>query len=97
MNTQQIPVDVVHGEDLCERVRLFLQRRMYPSLRRLRVTEVEGRVILEGVVNRYYDRQLAVECARHVPGVYGVIDKIVVAGSVGVTDQAPVTMRVNSA
>jgi osmotically-inducible protein OsmY len=68
----------IRGDTVAERVRLFLGGRHFPALCRLRVSEEEGTVTLEGEVSSYYERQVAVECTRHVPGVLGIVDQITV-------------------
>lgn len=67
--------DVVELRTLADRVRLFLECRGIHS-EQIRVDEVDGSIVLEGAVGRYYDRQVALSCAQHVPGVRHVIDHI---------------------
>ena len=70
--------DLARGPDVAERVRRFLNRQQRPALCRLRVQADEGLLTLAGEVSSYYERQVAVECTRHVVGVVKIVDQIVV-------------------
>lgn len=61
-----------------DRVRALLALRCGASHSRLRVSDSDGAILLEGEVARYYDRQMALTCAQHVPGVRRIVDRIVV-------------------
>ncbi len=62
--------------ELQRRVRAFLAGRHYQALRRLRIDVEEGAVVLSGTLPTFHQRQIAVECARHVAGVLRVIDRL---------------------
>lgn len=64
-----------------ERVRALLELRGAFPKEQLRVAEEDGAIVLEGVVARYHDRQIALSCAQHVPGVRHIVDRIVVRES----------------
>lgn len=61
---------------LTERVRASIEQRGGLGRGLLNITHIEGQIILEGEVTRYYHRQIALACAQHVPGVRRVIDRI---------------------
>ena len=50
------------------RVRTFLASKGY-GLGRLDVSVEEGTVVLSGEVTSFYEKQLAISCAQHVPHV----------------------------
>jgi len=62
--------------DLQCRVRAFLAGRHYQALRRLRIEVKDGTVVLSGALPTFHQRQIALECARHVAGVLRVIDRL---------------------
>jgi osmotically-inducible protein OsmY len=66
-------------EELARRVFLYLSTRQVGDLRRLSVTARQGRVELQGELNSFYHRQLAIFYARKVAGVVAVEDKITVS------------------
>jgi len=62
--------------DLQRRVRAFLAGRHHQALRRLRVDVEADAVVLSGTVPTFHQRQVAVECAKHVAGVLRVVDRL---------------------
>lgn len=57
--------------------------RMHPSIRRhqkLVVEQQEKRVILNGSVPSYYDKQMVQELIRHLDGIEEVINQLTVTG-----------------
>jgi hypothetical protein len=71
------------GADAAEialRVEAVLKLRLRGVARRLSVAVQGGIVTLTGEVPTYFDRQLACESSRRVPGVDGVRDEITVEG-----------------
>ena len=54
---------------LNERVFCALERNSHLSRRNLRFETEEGRVTLRGVVNSYFQKQMAQESIRHIHGV----------------------------
>ena len=73
------PVDVDADLELESRLQLELSRNQRPTLQRLHVDVAEGIVTLSGCVRSFYERQLAVQCCRRVPGVRQMIDAVEVA------------------
>jgi osmotically-inducible protein OsmY len=65
-------------EELCQRIRLFLDDVRRPGLSQLKVQSSGGVVTLQGKVTTFFVRQLAIGCARRVAGVRKVIDQIAV-------------------
>ena len=55
-------------------MRSFLAGRNIPSLRRLEVEVVAGRVTLRGRLRTYYEKQLALHCCQRVAGVITLVD-----------------------
>jgi len=78
MATTRENVDLVFGEALVNRIREFLAQQRYPALRRLQVTVTPAGIVLRGRVRTFHERQLALNCVKHVPGVRGVIDRMMV-------------------
>ena len=78
--------------DLQVRVSIALTLRQRRSLREINLEVADGVVQLEGNLPSYYDRQLALETARHVAGVRKVLDNLrVVDGLYGKADRFQVT------
>jgi osmotically-inducible protein OsmY len=65
--------------DLEHRLQSELASNRRPALKRLQVQVVHGIVTIRGCVRSYYERQLAVQCCRHVPGVRQMVDALEVA------------------
>ncbi len=65
--------------DLENRLQSELSHNQRPSLKRLHVDVAAGIVTLSGRVRSFYERQLAVQCCRRVPGVMQMIDAVEVA------------------
>ena len=66
-------------EDLRFRVVNFLVQRNMSSLRRIGVEAQDGLVTLRGNVRSFYEKQLCLNCVRHVAGVIRLVDQIEVA------------------
>jgi hypothetical protein len=62
--------------DLVRRARAYLASRGFLSFRRLDIGSRGGVVTLTGTLSTYYERQVALESARRVAGVLGVVDAI---------------------
>ena len=62
--------------DLVRRVRAYLASRGFLSFRRIEIESHGGIVTLTGTLSSYYERQVALESARRVAGVLGVVDAI---------------------
>jgi hypothetical protein len=62
--------------DLQRRVHAFLADRHYQALRRLQIEVKDGVVLLSGTLPTFHQRQVALDCARHVAGVLRVIDRL---------------------
>lgn len=61
------------------RLQSELSRNQRPTLKRLHVDVAQGIVTLSGRVKSFYERQLAVQCCRRVPGVLHMVDAVEVA------------------
>ena len=68
----QDPADV----DLEKRVAVFLHSQGRFALQRIEVVASGGDVTLKGSVHSYYEKQLCLECAKHVAGVTRLVDLI---------------------
>lgn len=64
---------------LNERVFTALERNPYVSSRNLRFENSNGRVTLRGVVNSYYQKQMAQEVLRRVDGVSQINNELEVS------------------
>ena len=67
-------------EDLKHRVANFLGHAIWRRLRRVGVEAKDGLVTLRGNVRSFYEKQLCLNCTRHVAGVIRLVDRIEVAG-----------------
>ena len=56
-------------ENLQKQVELILSNNPYLAQRKLKLETERGRVILRGVVNSFFQKQMAQEALRHVEGV----------------------------
>ena len=84
------PVDKSSWE-IKRRITNMLCRRGVSSLRRLDIDVADGTVTLRGIVRSFYERQLCLVCAQHVPGVFNLVDDIKVEVPVKSTEIAAVT------
>jgi osmotically-inducible protein OsmY len=75
MKSIQSPANPNDAE-LEERIRIFLDQRNVPSLRRLNVSAENGTVHLRGKVRSFYEKQLCLSCCKRVAGVMRVVDDI---------------------
>lgn len=73
------PIHVDADYELESRLQSELSKNQRPSFKRLHVDVVAGIVTLSGCVRSFYERQLAVQCCRRVPGVAQMIDAVEVA------------------
>lgn len=80
--------DAANPAEIADRVRTALAFRLRGVARRLRVTVRGSIVTLTGEVSTYFDRQLACETSRRVPGVEGVQDEITVEGGKEMRNEA---------
>jgi osmotically-inducible protein OsmY len=64
--------------ELRDRVKQFLASQHYASFRKLEITTLGDRVVLQGSIPSFHERQLAVALCNHVPGVRHVVDQLVV-------------------
>jgi osmotically-inducible protein OsmY len=64
---------------LDDRVLTALEGNPYLTRRNLRFETEQGRVILRGVVNTYFQKQMAQEAIRHVEGVAEISNELEVA------------------
>ncbi len=68
METVEMPLD--------DRVLTALERNPYLARRNLRFETSDGRVTLRGVVNTYFQKQMAQESLRHVAGVHEIANEL---------------------
>jgi osmotically-inducible protein OsmY len=61
---------------LDSRVLTALERNPYLARRNLRFETSDGRVTLRGVVNTYFQKQMAQEAIRHVDGVAEIANEL---------------------
>ncbi len=61
---------------LDDRVLTALERNPYLARRNLRFETSQGRVVLRGVVDSYYQKQMAQETLRHVVGVAEIANEL---------------------
>lgn len=61
---------------LDSRVCTALERNPYLARRNLRFETSDGRVTLRGVVNTYFQKQMAQEAIRHVDGVAEIANEL---------------------
>jgi len=59
-----------------DRVMTALERNPYVRRRNLRFEASEGRVVLRGVVDSYFQKQMAQEALRHVEGVSEISNEL---------------------
>ena len=59
-----------------DRVLSALERNPYLSRRTLRFETSEGRVTLRGIVGTYFQKQMAQEALRHVPGISEIANEL---------------------
>jgi osmotically-inducible protein OsmY len=64
---------------LNDRVSTALERNPYLANRKLRFETQQGRVTLRGVVNTYFQKQMAQESLRHIEGVAEIANELEVA------------------
>jgi osmotically-inducible protein OsmY len=64
---------------LDDRVLTALERNPYLTHRNLRFETHQGRVVLRGVVNTFFQKQMAQEALRHVEGVAEIANELEVA------------------
>ena len=67
------------NDDLQRRVQNYLNDRNLNSFDSLNVDADRGQLTISGVLNSYYDKQVAINSCRRVAGVLSVIDEIIVA------------------
>jgi osmotically-inducible protein OsmY len=59
-----------------DRVLSALERNPHVTRRNLRFETEQGRVVLRGVVNSYFQKQMAQEALRHVDGVHEISNEL---------------------
>jgi osmotically-inducible protein OsmY len=64
---------------LDDRVHVALERNPYLTHRNLRFETEQGRVTLRGVVNTFFQKQMAQEAVRHVDGVDEIANELEVS------------------
>jgi len=70
---------VYRDEDVGLRVRDFLLRQHFLTLHELDIAINDGALTLQGQVNSFYEKQIAMSICQRVPGVLVFVDKITVA------------------
>ncbi len=63
---------------LPERIRTLIAVQCGSPCSDIQVHEVDGEIVLEGEVRRYYERQIAIACAQRVAGARRIVDRIAV-------------------
>ena len=66
---------------LDDRVSTALERNPYLARRNLRFETSSGRVVLRGVVESYFQKQMAQEAVRRVEGVHEIANELEVCRS----------------
>jgi len=74
--TQILEIHPAETSDLHHRVSKALARNPYLNRRRVRAEAANGRVRLEGVVTSYYQKQMAQEMLKSVPGIDEIDNRI---------------------
>lgn len=74
---------------LQQRVRRCLDDAAYASLHQICASVDGARVTLEGAVGSFYEKQLAQELVKHVPGVIEVVNLLQVADGQGMSGAEP--------
>jgi osmotically-inducible protein OsmY len=64
---------------LDDQVHIALERNPHVARRNLHFETDRGRVILRGVVNTYYQKQMAQEAVRHIDGVHEIANELEVS------------------
>ena len=72
-------IDIRSDLDLQTRVSNYLEGQRHFTLRNLDVFAFNGTVTITGVVERFYEKQLAIHCCQRVAGVLQLIDQVEVA------------------
>jgi len=65
--------------DLAERIEKALSRNPYVPKRRLRIETHAGRVVIRGVVQSYFQKQMVQETLRKVEGIEEICNEVEVA------------------
>ena len=73
--------ELIHDQDCTPRVTTFLLAHQIPALRRVQVQATGGSVILQGTLRSFYQKQLCMNCCRHVAGVIEVVDRLAVVSA----------------
>jgi osmotically-inducible protein OsmY len=68
-STTMLAIPEVPAESLADRVVFALEQNPHVPGRRLRLETVGSRVVLQGIVKTYFEKQMAQETVRHVKGV----------------------------
>ena len=84
MTTDKLPDSAEEDRVLLQRVKHCLDQRGYASLRTLEVSVERGMVVVQGRVETFYLRQIAIECIKRMSSLAQVVDRIKV---VAVPDQ----------
>lgn len=76
---QVAKVEVEESNDAVRQgVLKFLHSQYFPSFRKFKIEVDQGTVTLNGSVNSYYEKQVAMTMCQNVAGVVKLIDQIVV-------------------
>ncbi len=75
--------DAHESRDLLDRIHLVLSRAPHLIGRPIRVELVDHEVLLIGTVRSYFQKQMAQESLRHVPGLGVIRNQLAVAASAG--------------
>ncbi len=67
-------------DDVRFRVSSYLKSRHFQNLRQIGVAVQNGTVTLEGTVDSFYEKQIALSSCQRVAGVLSMVDHLSVAG-----------------
>ncbi len=73
-----VPHETPDDAELMERITTFLHQRNETPLRQLQVDVCDGRVTIAGVVQSFYQKQMAGHCCQRVAGVRHVVNNVTV-------------------
>ena len=97
MNSATNHCETAGNLPLTDRVRAVIRQRAGLRCAQIRIVEQEGAIVLEGHVSFYHDRQVALACTTHVPGVRRVIDRIRVTEPLRHSERSSAEMRAAAA
>lgn len=67
---------IYRDEDVLHRVEEFLARQHFPTFQQLAVEVQQGELTVQGSVESFYEKQVAMTVCQQVPGVLVFVDEI---------------------